>query len=90
VLYFALQGAPAWVFLVVLGVINWLALAGFIWVVGRATVASTRRAQAPAIRAQRRAAIPARAALPMRDGIPSPAPQLPEAQKSTATVGSSE
>ncbi len=90
VIYFVLQGAPVWIFLVVLGVINWLALAGFIWVVGRATVASTRRAQAPAIRAQRRAAIPARAALPMRDGIPSPAPQLPEAQKSAATVGSSE
>jgi NADH-quinone oxidoreductase subunit H len=38
-------------FLVILGVINWLLLYGFIRVVSRATVTSTRRAQAPAIRA---------------------------------------
>ena len=44
------------VFLIVLGVINWIMLFGFIWVVSRATVATTRRAQAPAIRARRRAA----------------------------------
>jgi len=31
-------------------------LAGFIYIVGRATVATTRRAQAPAILARRRAA----------------------------------
>ncbi len=44
------------VFLIVLGVMNWIMFFGFIWVVGRATVATTRRAQAPAIRARRRAA----------------------------------
>src|SRR5579884_273921 len=81
IIYFVTQafGAPVWLFLVVLGVINWLALVGFIWVVGRATVASTRHAQAPAIRARRRAALPARPALPLRDGVPQVA-QLPQAQ----------
>jgi len=44
------------VFLIVLGVMNWLLLFGFIQVVQRATVATTRKAQAPAIRAQQRAA----------------------------------
>jgi len=39
------------VFLIVTGVINWLLLFGFIRLVTRATVNSTRRAQAPAIRA---------------------------------------
>ena len=43
------------IFLVVLGVINWLLLFGFVQVVRRATAVTTRRAQAPAIRAQRRA-----------------------------------
>jgi NADH-quinone oxidoreductase subunit H len=43
------------IFLIVLGIVNFILLAGFIWVIGRATVATTRRAQAPAIRAQRRA-----------------------------------
>ncbi|HLH63613.1 MAG TPA: complex I subunit 1 family protein [Ktedonobacteraceae bacterium] len=46
-------GASNIIFLVVLGVINWLLVFGFIQVVRRATVATTRRAQAPAIRAQR-------------------------------------
>ena len=74
-------GAPAWSFLVVLGIINWAALFGFIWLVGRVTVSSTRRAQAPAIRAQRRAtSIPGAAALPLRDGVPERVPQLPAAQ----------
>ncbi len=59
------------VFLIVLGVLNWLMMFGFIWIVGRATVATTRRAQAPAIRARQRAATPR---LPER----SPVPQLPE------------
>lgn len=44
------------VFLVVTGVINWAMFFIFIRIVSRATVATTRRAQAPAIRAQRRAA----------------------------------
>jgi NADH-quinone oxidoreductase subunit H len=43
------------IFLIALGVINWILLFVFIRLVGRATVASTRRAQAPAIRAQKRA-----------------------------------
>ncbi|MEO7020669.1 MAG: complex I subunit 1 family protein, partial [Ktedonobacteraceae bacterium] len=42
------------VFLIVLGVVNWAMLFLFIWIVGRATVASTRRAQAPAMRARQR------------------------------------
>lgn len=44
------------VFLIVLSGINWLLLIGFIRLVGRATVASTRRAQAPALRARLRQA----------------------------------
>ena len=54
------------VFLIVLAVINFIMLAGFIWIITRATVATTRRAQAPAIRAQRRAAA---AQLPERAGV---------------------
>src|SRR5579875_1895550 len=62
-------------FLIVLGVVNWIMLFFFIRIVGRATVATTRRAQAPAIRAQRRAA----------------APQLPaRAETSTAIAASSQ
>jgi NADH-quinone oxidoreductase subunit H len=57
---------PNLVFLIVTGVINWGLLFGFIRVVGRATVASTRRAQAPAIRAQRRTTA---AQLPERAGV---------------------
>ena len=41
-------------FLIVLGVVNWAMMFLFIRIVGRATVASTRRAQAPAIRARQR------------------------------------
>jgi len=59
------------VFLIVLGVLNWLLLLGFIQVVSRATVATTRRAQAPAIRARRRAPVPPEAQLPERAGITS-------------------
>src|SRR6266581_175241 len=56
------------VFLIVLGVVNFIMLAGFIWVISRATVATTRQAQAPAILAQRRAAA---AQLPERAGVVS-------------------
>src|SRR2546421_12177235 len=35
-------GAPAWLYLVVLGVVIWAMLFGFIWIVGRATISSTR------------------------------------------------
>ncbi len=48
-------GSPNWLFLIVLGAVNWLMLLAFIRVVRRATAATTRRAQAPAIRARRRA-----------------------------------
>ncbi|MBO0782619.1 MAG: NADH-quinone oxidoreductase subunit H, partial [Ktedonobacteraceae bacterium] len=78
---------PSWLFLVILGAINWIALYFFIQIVGRATVATTRRAQAPAIRAQRRASnIPTVSALPLRDGIPARVPELP--QSTTVATGS--
>src|SRR6266702_638258 len=44
------------VFLIVTGAIYWLLLIGFIRLVGRATIATTRRAQAPALRARIRQA----------------------------------
>ncbi len=55
------------VFLIVTAIVSWIMLFGFIQVVQRATVATTRRAQAPAIRARQRAA--AVAQLPERAGI---------------------
>src|SRR5712692_3315551 len=57
------------VFLIVLGVLNWFLLVGFIWLVSLATVATTRHAQAPAIRARRAAAIAGQ--LPERTGAVS-------------------
>lgn len=42
------------VFLVALAALNWLMLFGFIWLVGRATTASTRHAQIPTIQARLR------------------------------------
>src|SRR5712691_446574 len=56
------------VFLVVVGIANWVMLFAFIWIVRRATSATTRRALAPAIRAQRRAT-PA-SQIPERAGAP--------------------
>ncbi len=47
-------GVSNTIFLVALGVLNWIMLFLFIRIVGRATVATTRRAQAPAIRARQR------------------------------------
>jgi NADH-quinone oxidoreductase subunit H len=58
-------GGSSLVFLIIISLVNWALLFGFIWVVGRATVATTRRAQAPAIRAQRRTTA---AQLPERAG----------------------
>ncbi len=52
------SGLSSLVFLIVTGVINWVLLFGFIWLVRRATVASTRRAQAPALRARARVQAP--------------------------------
>jgi NADH-quinone oxidoreductase subunit H len=51
------------VFLIVIGAINWVLLFGFIRLVRRVTVTSTRRAQAPMLHAQarRRALLPAAA-----------------------------
>jgi len=62
-------GASNIIFLVVLGVINWFLLFGFVWVVRRATLVTTRRAQAPAIRARRRAGTAAQ--LPERATVAS-------------------
>ena len=59
-------GSPNWLFQIVLGVVNFVMLIAFIYIVGRATVATTRRASAPAIRAQRRAT--AAGQLPERAG----------------------
>ncbi|HXX77505.1 MAG TPA: complex I subunit 1 family protein, partial [Ktedonobacteraceae bacterium] len=53
-------------FLIVLGIVNFVMLGGFIFIVSRATVATTRHAQAPAILAQRRAEA---AQLPERAGV---------------------
>ena len=53
-------------FLIVLGILNFIMLGGFIFIVSRATVATTRHAQAPAILAQRRAEA---AQLPERAGV---------------------
>ena len=59
-------GSPNWLFQIVLAIVNFAMLAGFIYIVGRATVATTRRAQAPAILARRRAS--AAGQLPERTG----------------------
>ncbi|MGH2510595.1 MAG: hypothetical protein ACRDHZ_24740, partial [Ktedonobacteraceae bacterium] len=60
------------VFRIVLGVVNWAMLFLFIWVVGRATVASTRHAQAPALRARQRAAqLPERATVSASASVPT-------------------
>ena len=47
-------GGSSLVFLLVVGVINWGLFFGFIRIVGRATAATTRRAQAPALRVRMR------------------------------------
>jgi len=53
-------GLPNWVFLIVLALVNWAGVAGFIWWVRRVITSATLRAQAPAIHAQRReSAMPA-------------------------------
>ena len=53
VLYLVLNslGLSNVVFLLVTGAINWVLLIGFIWLVYRATITSTRHAQTPAVRA---------------------------------------
>jgi NADH-quinone oxidoreductase subunit H len=65
-------GLPSWAFLVILGVVNWIGFWVFVQVVSRVTVSSTRKAQAPAIRAQRRASnVPTVSGPPLRDAIPA-------------------
>src|SRR5713226_2671906 len=59
-------GSPNWLFQIVLALVNFAMLAGFIYIVGRATIATTRRAQPPAIPARRRAT--AAGQLPERTG----------------------
>jgi NADH-quinone oxidoreductase subunit H len=59
-------GLPTIVFLIVAGAVNWAALVGFVWVVRRATVATTMRAQTPAIHARERVAA---AQLPEQAGV---------------------
>jgi NADH-quinone oxidoreductase subunit H len=54
------------VFLIVTACVNWAMLFGYIWIIGRATSVSTRHAQAPAIRAQRRTTAPQ---IPERTGV---------------------
>ncbi len=79
-------GAPAWVFLTITAAVNWASLFGFIWLVSRVTTATTRRAQAPAMRAQQRAS--AQSALPLRDSVPARVPQLPQEATASASVAS--
>ena len=52
------QSGLASALVIVTGVINWVLLFCFIWWVRRATVASTHRAQAPALRARARVQAP--------------------------------
>lgn len=49
-----LGGLTDLIFMIVVGIINWIMLFGFIRIVGRATVATTRRAREPVLRAQER------------------------------------
>ena len=58
-------GLSSLVFLIITAIINWILLFVFLRVVRRATTATTRKAQAPAIRAQRRTTA---AQLPERAG----------------------
>jgi NADH-quinone oxidoreductase subunit H len=58
-------GLPNLVFLLIVGIVNWIMLFGFIRLVGQVTHKATLRAQAPAIRAQRRARQEERNTLPM-------------------------
>ncbi|HYT33925.1 MAG TPA: complex I subunit 1 family protein [Ktedonobacteraceae bacterium] len=65
-------GLGSWtsfVFLVVTAIFNWAMLFVFIRIVGRTTLSTTRRAQAPAIRAQPKAITALPAPAPERTGI---------------------
>jgi hypothetical protein len=88
-LYFLLSWAPVWVYLVVLGIVNWLGLIGFVFLVSRITTATVRQAQAPAIRAQLRTkpkqTVPS---LPLRDAITANVAQLSQVQNVGLTSSS--
>ncbi len=89
-LYLFTSALPTWVFLVLLACINWAALFGFVWLVGRVTTSTTRRAQAPAIRAQLRSrptATRETPALPLRDAVPGLVPQLPQGANASVASG---
>jgi len=78
-LYFMLSWAPVWVYLVTLGIVNWLAFVGFVFLVSHVTKTTTHHAQALAIRAQLRTK-PIEPALPLRDAVPVHAEPLPQIQ----------
>jgi NADH-quinone oxidoreductase subunit H len=84
------ESAPVWMCLVIVGIVNWAALAGFIWLVGRVTTSTTRRAQAPAIRAQLRSksgtGTATTPALPLRDAVPARV-QVPQSTGAGAGAG---
>ena len=87
-LYFMFSWAPVWVYLVVLGIVNWLAFIGFIFLVSRVTKITTRHAQALATRAQLRTKpAPTVPALPLRDAIPARVDEVPQ---SIGSAGSKE
>ena len=65
---FGLGGLTNLVFMIVIAIVNWAMFFAFIKIVQRATTATTRRAQAPAIRAQLRASSAAQ--LPEHAGVP--------------------
>jgi NADH-quinone oxidoreductase subunit H len=87
-LYFMFSWAPVWVYLVALGIVNWLVFIGFIFLVSRVTKITTRHAQALAIRARLRTKPgPTVPMLPLRDAIPARVEQEPQ---SVGTAGSRE
>ncbi len=78
-LYFMFSWAPVWVYLVVLGIVNWLAFIGFIFLVSRVTKITTRHAQALATCAQLRTKpAPTVPTLPLRDAIPARVDEVPQ------------
>ncbi len=52
IVYLVLSGLPPLVFLIIIAIINWILLFGFVRLVSRITSTSTRRAQSPASYAQ--------------------------------------
>jgi NADH-quinone oxidoreductase subunit H len=83
-LYFLLSGTPVWVYLVVLGIVNWLACVGFVFLVTRVTTTTTHRAQVFAMHEQPQPTVPS---LPLRDAVPARVEQIPQ---SVGTASGSE